>query len=74
MAEIRALQAAEDAGQAAELEPILARAHECETEGKLGLARIYYRQASRHASGSRKAEVNAKIRSLSEQLRAPAEK
>ncbi len=74
VAEIRALQAAEDAEIAAEVEPLVARATECELAGKLGLARIYYRQASRHASSSRKAEINAKIRALSEQLRVPAEK
>ena len=74
VAEIRALQAAEDAEQAAAIEPLIARAQECEAEGKPGLARIYYRQASRNASGSRKAEINAKIRSLNEQLREPTEK
>ncbi|HUE69875.1 MAG TPA: hypothetical protein VMP01_03215 [Pirellulaceae bacterium] len=74
VAEIRALQAAEDAEQAAEVETLVERAQECEVEGKLGLARVYYRQAGRHASGSRQAEINAKIRALSEQLQAPAEK
>ncbi len=68
VAEIRALQAAEDAAQAGQVDPLVARAQECEAEGKLGLARIYYRQASRRAAGSKKSEINAKIRSLGEQL------
>ena len=70
VAEIRALQAAEDAEQSAEFDAAVERARECEAAGNLGLARIYYRQAGRYASGARKTEINAKIRALSGELRA----
>ena len=70
VAEIRALQAAEEAETAGEFDAALARARDSEAAGNLGLARIYYRHALRHASGAHKAEINAKIRTLSEQLRA----
>ena len=70
VAEIRAQQAAEESEHSAELAAALEKARDSEASGNLGLARIYYRQAARYASGGRKSEINAKIRALSEQLRA----
>jgi len=68
IAEIRARQAAEDSAAAAEIDGLVEKAAQSESSGKLGLARIYYRQALRRASGSRKTELEAKIQTLNEQL------
>jgi hypothetical protein len=51
IAEIRAQQAAEDQAADAELRQILAHAEEAMTAGKPNVARIYYQQLARRATG-----------------------
>jgi hypothetical protein len=74
IAEIRARQAAEDAAAAAEIDALVEKAAQSESAGKLGLARIYYRQAVRRASGIRKSELEAKLQAIDEQLKAPSDR
>jgi hypothetical protein len=74
VAEIRARQAAEDAAAAAEIDALVDKAAQSESVGKLGLARIYYRQALRRASGSRQTELEAQLRAIEQRLAAPAER
>jgi hypothetical protein len=74
VAEIRARQAAEDAAAAAEIDALADKAAQSESSGKLGLARIYYRQALRRAGGSRQTELEAQLRAIEQRLAAPAER
>lgn len=66
VAEIRAAQAAEDASAGAEIESLVAKGAAQEAAGKLGVARVYYQQALRRASGSRRDELQAKVRAIDE--------
>lgn len=70
VADIRAAQAAEDVSEAAEIDALVAKGAAQEAAGKLGVARIYYQQALRRTSGSRKTELEAKVRAIDEQRRA----
>jgi hypothetical protein len=57
VAEIRAQQAAEDQAAEAELRKILAQAEEAMTLGKSNVAKIYYKQLARRATGSLKQQA-----------------
>ena len=74
VAEIRARQAAENAVAAAEIDALVEKAAQSESAGKLGLARIYFRQAHRRATGSRQTELEAQLRAIDEQLKAPPDR
>lgn len=67
VAEIRRRQAQETAERNDEVEQLVVKAREAELQGKGGVARIYYQQASRRATGARQQELAAKLRELSRQ-------
>ncbi|MFO0821109.1 MAG: hypothetical protein U1A77_24400 [Pirellulales bacterium] len=67
VAEIRRRQAQETAERNDEVEQLVAKAREAESLGKGGVARIYYQQASRRATGARQQELAAKLRELTRQ-------
>lgn len=67
VAEIRRRQARELAERNDEVEQLMAKGREAESQGKGGVARIYYQQASRLATGERLQELAAKLRELSRQ-------
>jgi hypothetical protein len=69
VAEIRARRAAEDTAASAEIDALVEKAAQSESNGKLGLARIYFRLAHRRATGSRKSELEARLRAIDEQLK-----
>ncbi len=69
VAEIRARKAArdeaKDAGENEELLALIERARGAEARGKSGVAKIYYQQAARRATGEKKQELLDKIQSFS---------
>ncbi len=64
VAEIRRQQAAASASRDAEVDGLLEQARAAESQGKAGVARIFYQQAARRATGDRQRELTAKIREL----------
>jgi len=64
VAEIRRQQAAASATRDVEIEGLLEQARAAESQGKSGVARIFYQQAARRATGDRQRELAAKAREL----------
>jgi hypothetical protein len=64
IAEIRRKQAAEDAKLSQEIQTLFDQASAAKAAGKTGVAKIYYEQAARKATGERKEEALAAIRAL----------
>jgi DNA-binding PucR family transcriptional regulator len=64
VAEIRAQQAAEDEAAAAEFRQIFAQARAALDAGKPNVAKIYFQQIARRASGSQKQQALAALKSL----------
>jgi hypothetical protein len=64
IAEIRRKQAAEDAKLNQEIQSLFDQARAAKAAGKTGVAKIYYEQAARKATGAQKEEALAAIRAL----------
>jgi hypothetical protein len=64
IAEIRRKQAAEDAKLNQEIQSLFDQARAAKAAGKTGVAKIYYEQAARRATGAQKEEALAAIRAL----------
>ncbi|HZZ30174.1 MAG TPA: hypothetical protein VFE46_19405 [Pirellulales bacterium] len=64
IAAIQQQQAVEDESAAREVRSLLKQGHEAQAAGKNSVARIYYRQAAKSATGDLKAEVEQALRSL----------
>lgn len=64
VAEIRQQQADEDAAREAEINSLVAQAEAAVADAKPGVARIFYQQASRLATGNRQQTLAAKAREL----------
>jgi hypothetical protein len=64
IAALRQQQSKEDAALAEEIQSLLDRGHEAQQAGKTGVARIYFEQASRKATGAQKDEALSAIRAL----------
>jgi hypothetical protein len=54
VAEIRRLQAAEDARQRQEIEQLIAEGREAESQGRMSIARVRYRQAAARSDGEQR--------------------
>ena len=66
IAEIRRQQAEEDQAAAHEIQSLLDQGHNAQAAGKTKIARAYYQQALRRASGELKARAEDALRSLGE--------
>jgi len=64
VAEIKAQRAAAERETQREAESLAARAREAEAAGKFGVARIYFQQAARRATGALKEECEARLATL----------
>lgn len=64
VAEIRRQQASEDAERDREIESLVEQARGQEELGKPGLAKLFYQQAARRATGDRQRQLAEKIREL----------
>ena len=65
VADIRRQQADEDAAKRAEVEGLIEQARGFEERGKPGVARIYYQQAAKRATGDLQRSLREKVQSLS---------
>jgi hypothetical protein len=57
VAEIRRLQAVEDAQRRQELEQLIAEGREAESQGRMSIARVRYRQAAARAEGEQRQQL-----------------
>jgi hypothetical protein len=64
LAEIRRLQASEDAERQRELDRLIETARAAERAGELGVARVHYQQAAARASGEQRKELLAALAKL----------
>jgi hypothetical protein len=69
VAELRAQQAAADEAANAELQAILARAEEAKSLGKPNVARIYYQQLARRATGDLKQRAIDELKAIESQAK-----
>lgn len=64
VAEIRRQQAAQEQAQADKASELYAKAQALERDGQTGQAKIFYRQAARHASAEMKQQIAARLAAL----------